>query len=142
LLLDSYGNFAILFPQVLRLYCDEAECKTVQIWERRSEPHFGEAKGPQVNIFTSVIFHCRNCRRSAVRYFFHVDAQTKGGQITKVGQWPPLSRAADPVVVAGWSEADKLLYRDAMTFGIRIRVSVHYRTCAESLRTTFAAYSI
>jgi hypothetical protein len=51
-----------------------------------------------------------------VTYFLYIDVSEIGGEITKVGRWPPLSRKPDPLVVAGWSEPDTRLYLDAMTF--------------------------
>jgi hypothetical protein len=113
---DHQGSVVLSFPQVLRLYCDEGPCKKIQNWERTSGSYFGLYQATVVTRFTQVDFRCRNCARAGVTYFLYFDLDEKGGKITKVGQWPPLSREPDPVVVAGWSKADKLLYRDALTF--------------------------
>ena len=112
---NRYGRFELSFPQVLTLYCDERECKKIQIWERESGPHLGD-DSTIVSRFATVIFQCRNCLRAQVFYCLDFDVNQKGGQITKIGQRPPLSREPDPVVVADWGKGDKLLYRDAMTF--------------------------
>jgi len=61
-------------------------------------------------------FKCRNCQRSIVRYVLLFVVTEAAGSIIKIGQWPPLSREPDPIIVAGWDKADLVLYRDAMTF--------------------------
>ena len=99
----------------MRLYCPEEECKTTQVWEAGSGPYISGDR-TVVNEFSSVGFQCRNCQRSKVLYFLRFDVNEVRGEITKVGQWPPLSREADPIVVARWDRADVLLYREAMTF--------------------------
>jgi predicted DNA-binding protein len=109
---NAYYTFT--FPRSVRLYCSEEECQTTQVWEVQNGSFTSNSSA--FDQFISVSFTCRNCQRSRVHYFLHVKVNQKGGQIAKVGQWPPLSREADPIVVAGWGNADKLLYRDAMTF--------------------------
>jgi hypothetical protein len=110
------GRYSLSFPKVLRLYCPQDECKTTQVWELSSDPYLGVGNSSVLDRFSSATFHCRNCRRSSLVYFLHFEVNELRGEITKVGQWPPLSREADPVVVARWDKADILLYRDAMTF--------------------------
>jgi hypothetical protein len=51
-----------------------------------------------------------------MHYFVYFDLNKLRGEITKVGQWPPLSRDLNSAVVAGSQKADKDLYRDALTF--------------------------
>jgi hypothetical protein len=111
----SGRGFTFLFPDIVRLYCPEEECETTQVWEVGSGPHFG-TNSTVVDTFTAVNFLCRNCQRSKMTYFLRFNVSQLRGEITKVGQSPPLSREPDPVVVAGWQRADKFLYRDAMTF--------------------------
>jgi hypothetical protein len=103
------------FPTTVKLYCQEDECRTVQVWQSKCGPNLG-SNSTLTDAFAYVTFTCRNCQRSQVIYFLHFKVNQIGGEITKVGQWPPLSREADPLVVAGWGTADRLLYRDAMTF--------------------------
>lgn len=103
------------FPDTIGLYCDAGACKTVQLWGLKSGSYF-RTGSTTVNTFESADFECRNCRESRVIYFLHFDLSRDRGEITKVGQWPPLSRDPDPTVVSGWNKADRLLYRDAMTF--------------------------
>lgn len=106
--------YRLSFPRTLRLYCVDENCKATQVWEKESTFHIG-GNTTIVSEFTSVFFRCRNCQASKVHYFLHVQADQVRGEIVKVGQWPPLSREADPIVVSCWNKADKLLYREAMT---------------------------
>lgn len=108
-------EYSFSFPNTLRLYCLEEECKTTQVWEKKSGPYLG-GSSTVVDTFTGASFKCRNCQRSEVHYFLHFNVNEIRGEITKVGQWPPLGREPDPVVCSEWGRADVLLYRDAMTF--------------------------
>jgi hypothetical protein len=111
---DRSIDFA--FPETLRLYCSDGECGRLQIWERTLPPYLGTATKYEASGFASSEFQCRNCERSNVTYFILFNVSEQHGELTKVGQWPPLSREPDPVVVQGWDRQDLLFYRDAMTF--------------------------
>lgn len=108
-------KLSLEFPSALKLYCSDAECLTVQTWQCEDAPYVGRDR-KILNTFASSRFVCRNCRRSAVTFFILFKLDERSGELTKVGQWPPLSREADPIVVAGWDKTDKILYRKAMTF--------------------------
>jgi hypothetical protein len=111
------GPFWFLWPSTVSLFCTQDECQQIQRWETLSskqEQHAAfSGAGAQ---FLKLDYLCRNCKHSSVTYFVHLWVSETRAELMKVGQWPALSRAADPVVVAGWSDADKLLYRDALTF--------------------------
>jgi hypothetical protein len=110
-------GFTFSFPDNLRLYCSDEDCQKLQTWEIYGCPYLDQQNRPRYSdSFAWGTFRCRNCRRSMITYALHFNVGPMGGEITKVGQWPPLSRAPDPVVVAGWSQPDLALYRDAMTF--------------------------
>jgi len=121
---EGSTTYAFMFPKTLRLYCSEGECKTTQVWQLIGSVPLTGRNAKVINgrlhiraaQFDEVRFRCRNCQRSEVCYFLHLVVTEASGEIRKVGQWPPLSREPDPLVVAGWNEADLLLYRDAMTF--------------------------
>lgn len=108
-------GFIYSFPRTIRMYCDDEMCMTRQAWDTKFGP-FINVSCSVVSDFKSALFRCRNCQRSSVLYYLHFEVNQIAGEITKVGQWPPLSREADPLVVSGWSKPDKLLYRDAITF--------------------------
>ena len=112
---DFREQRSVSFPSVVRLYCPDQECETTQTWQFLSGPILS-SYSTEIDKFSSAHFQCRNCKSSGVTYFLRFNVNELGGEITKVGQWPPLSREADPVVVAGWNKADVLFYRDAMTF--------------------------
>src|SRR5258708_7311105 len=65
---DHRARSVFSFPQVLRQYCDEGECKKIQTWERKSGSDLGLYKEIG-DMFTPVTFQCRNCQRSQVTYF-------------------------------------------------------------------------
>lgn len=111
----NHRGYALSFPEILKLYCPDEDCRTIQVWETANCP-FASSNTTGIDAFSQVSYTCRNCKRSAVHYFLYFNLNLLRGEIAKVGQWPPLSREADPIVVARWGKADKLLYRDAMTF--------------------------
>ncbi len=93
------------FPRTIRLHCPDEDCLKMQLWEAHSGP-FDGAGSTTVDAIKIVSFRCRNCRRSIVRYVLLFDVDTERGEITKVGQWPPLARELDSVVVAKWENAE------------------------------------
>jgi hypothetical protein len=109
------GILRFNWPETLTLFCGRDECQKKQVWARTSERAFVPFTGP-ASEFHQVFYGCRNCRLSRVNYFVLLHIDKTRVEITKVGQWPPLSRDPDAVVVASWSDNDKLLYRDALTF--------------------------
>jgi hypothetical protein len=109
--------FWFIWPATISVFCAENECQRFQQWETLSskQDQYAAFNAPGAK-FLKLDYLCRNCKRSIVTYFVHLSISETRAELTKVGQWPALSRAADPVVVAGWSDDDKLLYRDALTF--------------------------
>jgi hypothetical protein len=108
------SNYSFSFPGTVRLYCSDSVCGTTQVWT--TDGLYLSSSSTVVDKFQSIKYQCRNCQRSSLVYFLHFNVNQIGGEISKVGQWPPLSREPDRVVVAEWDDTDKLLYRDAMTF--------------------------
>src|SRR5271154_5065778 len=94
------GTFSFTLPQTVRIFCSDELCATVQVWE--GVVTYLSFYSTSIDCFGEVSFRCRNCKRSQVTYFLHLVVIGSQGEITKVGQWPPLSREPDPVVSTGW----------------------------------------
>lgn len=111
-------------PHIISLYCRQPGCEKLMNWTE-DEDNDSVSKDVRRTNPVSVLAHtgfwkasyqCNNCQRSLVTYFLFVTLSEVDCEITKVGQWPPLSREPDPVVSASWSETDLKLYSDALTF--------------------------
>jgi hypothetical protein len=113
-IVKSRNATALPFPPLLHLYC--ASCKNKQYWRSSLDISNGMALLYRFSgIYEHITYVCRNCEAASVKYFLFVKASTLGGELMKVGQWPPQSREPDPVVTATWSKDDLGLFREAMT---------------------------
>ena len=103
-------------PATLQLHCDNPKCGKTQLWETPGDRTKRPSLMGSEPIFLNITYHCWNCRYSQINYILRYARNGNAVELTKVGQWPPLSRELDPVVVDGWSQHDKNMYRDAATF--------------------------
>jgi len=110
--IPSRTFYEFTFAPTIQLYCEACRLRSIWKLEDVSQPLNYETK---IKSIVRLGFMCRNCGNSRVEYYVLIEADATKGKITKIGQWPPFSREADPAVTSGWSKADKALYRDAMT---------------------------
>jgi hypothetical protein len=109
-------GLAVTFPSTIRLHCPDGECLRAQLWDGSGLTVSNGRNTPEAHFFKTLRYQCRNCQRSDVTFVVLVNLLENEGEIKKIGQFPPLWREADPLVVAGWNKHDVLLYRKAMTF--------------------------
>jgi hypothetical protein len=104
---ERYG----LLPSALRMYCENKQCKAVQLWqlfETDSRFFFGW------DMPTKVRYVCRNCGKQIINYWIDWTANDGVFTFIKAGQWPALTIEPSPVVAKALGAEDTSLYKKAL----------------------------
>ena len=84
--------FYFFWPDTVSIFCSQKECQQVQRWETLEKSGNSTAFGGPGARLHQLDYLCRNCKHSIVHYFVLLSVDKARAELTKVGQWPPLSR--------------------------------------------------
>ncbi len=103
---ETEYSFAQL-PKTLSMHC--SECRHYTLWETGDcKIYLGRHE------FRKTQYTCRNCGGQAITYFFLWEETVEGGELAKVGQYPPLAHEPSNELAKAFDKHDAHYYTKAL----------------------------